>query len=253
MAAISASSCPASTSRLPVAMTQALAALAAATPLPVERLKRGVIALGERDVLMRFVKIYSFFSAEMKSQLYGEALKAHLQAGGHAPADCIRALQKEVAHLDPLSQMLYIDTRTNLPDDLLMVGDKTSMANSIEVRVPFLDRRLVEFIESLPPSLKLRGTTGKFLHKKALLKWLPHSDVYRPKKGFANPIGKWLRTSMRPLVDDCLLSGTSMIASHFDQRAVRRIVEADRQGKEQYTRQVYLLLSLELWHRAFMR
>ena len=89
-------------SRLPVAMTQALAALAAATPLPVERLKRGVIALGERDVLMRFVKIYSFFSAEMKSQLYGEALKAHLQAGGHAPADCIRALQKEVAHLDPL-------------------------------------------------------------------------------------------------------------------------------------------------------
>ena len=108
-----------------------------------------------------------------------------------------------------------------------MVGDKTSMANSIEVRVPFLDRRLVEFIESLPPSLKLRGTTGKFLHKKALLKWLPRSDVYRPKKGFANPIGKWLRTSMRPLVDDCLLSGTSMIARHFDQRAVR----AHRRGR----------------------
>ena len=239
--------------RLPVAMTHALAAVAAATPLPVERLKRGVIALGERDVLMRFVKIYSFFSAEMKAELYRDGLKTRLQSAAHAPADCIRALQKEVAHLDPLSQMLYIDTRTNLPDDLLMVGDKTSMANSLEVRVPFLDRRLVEFIESLPPGLKLRGTTGKFLHKKALLKWLPRSDVYRQKKGFANPIGRWLRTSMRPLVDDCLLSGTSMIASHFDPAMVRRIVEADRQGKESYTRQVYLLLSLELWHRAFMR
>ena len=239
--------------RLPVAMTQALSAFAATTPLPVERLKRGVIALGERDVLMRFVKIYSFFSAEMKAELYRDALKTRLESAAHAPADCIRALQKEVAHLDPLSQMLYIDTRTNLPDDLLMVGDKTSMANSLEVRVPFLDRRLVEFIESLPPGLKLRGTTGKFLHKKALLKWLPRSDVYRQKKGFANPIGRWLRTSMRPLVDDCLLSGTSMIASHFDPAMVRRIVEADRQGKESYTRQVYLLLSLELWHRAFMR
>jgi asparagine synthase (glutamine-hydrolysing) len=149
--------------------------------------------------------------------------------------------------------MLYIDTRTNLPDDLLMVGDKTSMANSIEVRVPFLDRRLVEFVESLPPGLKLRGTTGKFLHKKALLKWLPRSDVYRPKKGFANPIGHWLRTSMRPLVDDCLLSGRSMIATYFDAAVIRRIVEADRQGRERYTRQVYLLLSLELWHRTFMR
>ena len=199
------------------------------------------------------MKIYSFFSAEMKAQLYGEVLKAQLHAAAHVPADCIRALQKEVAHLDPLSQMLYIDTRTNLPDDLLMVGDKTSMANSLEVRVPFLDRRLVEFIESLPPGLKLRGITGKYLHKKALLKWLPRSDVYRPKKGFANPIGRWLRTSMRPLVDDCLLSGTSMIARHFDPREVRRIVEVDREGRESYTRQVYLLLSLELWHRAFMR
>ena len=72
-----------------------------------------------------------------------------------------RHLQSDVAHLDPLTQMLYIDTRANLPDDLLMVGDKTSMANSLEVRVPFLDHRLVEFIESLPPGLKLRGLDRK--------------------------------------------------------------------------------------------
>jgi asparagine synthase (glutamine-hydrolysing) len=240
-------------SRLPIALTQALAWVISRTPFPSERLKRGAISLGERDLLMRFVKIYSFFSAEMKSQLYIGALRNDLLAAPWAPADSIRHLQKEVAHLDPLSQILYIDTRTNLPDDLLMVGDKTSMANSIEVRVPFLDRRLVEFIESLPPDLKLRGMTGKYLHKKALLKWLPRHDVYRPKKGFANPIGKWLRTSMRPLVDDCLLASDTMIATYFDQRTIRRIVELDRQGNEQFTRQIYLLLSLELWHRAFMR
>jgi asparagine synthase (glutamine-hydrolysing) len=199
------------------------------------------------------VKIYSFFSAEMKTQLYIDALRGDLLAAPFAPADSIRRLQRDVAHLDPLSQMLYIDTRTNLPDDLLMVGDKTSMANSLELRVPFLDRRLVEFVESLPPQYKLHGMTGKYLHKKALLKWLPREDVYRRKIGFANPIAKWLRTSLRPLVDDCLLGRDSMIARYFDPACVRRIVELDRQGREHFTRQIYLLVSLELWHRAFIR
>ena len=91
------------------------------------------------------------------------------------------------------------------------------------------------------------------MHKKALLKWLPREDVYRKKKGFANPISQWLRSSMRPLVDDCLLSRDSMIATYFDQGFIRRILERDRQGREHFTRQIYLLLSLELWHRSFMR
>jgi asparagine synthase (glutamine-hydrolysing) len=94
--------------------------------------------------------------------------------------------------------------------------------------------------------------TGKYLHKKALLKWLPHKDVYRKKKGFDNPIAHWMRTDMRPLVDDCLLSQNSMIARYFDQQYIRKILELDRQGKENFTRQIYLMLSLELWHRAFM-
>ena len=240
-------------SRLPAPLTCAFARMVRALPLPFERLQRGVVALGERDVLSRFVKVYSFFSEDMKQALYNSSLQSALAGSARVPADAIRALQQEVSHLDPLSQMLYLDTRTNLPDDLLMVGDKTSMANSLELRVPFLDHRLVEFVESLPPGLKLRGTTGKYLHKKALLKWLPRADVYRPKKGFANPIANWLRTSMRPLVDDCLLAPESAIAEHFDQRYIRRMLDADRGGRANFTRHIYLLLSLELWHRNFLR
>lgn len=240
-------------SRLPVGLTRALDGVIARLPLPLEKVKRGAASLGERDLLMRFVKIYSFFSADMKLQLYKDAMKRDFLAAPYAAADAIRHLQRDVAHLDPLTQILYMDTRLSLPDDLLMVGDKTSMANSIEVRVPFLDRRLVEFIESVPPDLKLRGLTGKYLHKKALLKWLPREDVYRRKKGFANPIGKWLRTTMRPLVEDCLMSGDSMISTYFDPAYIRRIVEADRVGRGDFTRHIYLLLSLELWHRTFMR
>lgn len=239
-------------SRLPQWLTRQIAKVVGGTPLPMERLKRGVVALGERDILTRFIKIYSFFSAEMKDGLYKGALKDMFDAEPYGARAAISHLQHDVRHLDPLSQMLYIDTRTSLPDDLLMVGDKTSMANSIEVRVPFLDRKLVEFIESLPANLKLNGMTGKYLHKKALLKWLPRQDVYRTKKGFDNPIAQWLRLAMRPLVDDCLLSQNTMVSRYLDQKYIRKILELDRQGKDNFTRQIYLLLSLELWHRAFM-
>jgi asparagine synthase (glutamine-hydrolysing) len=240
-------------SRLPAPLTSGVARIVSALPLPSERLQRGVTALGERDVLSRFVKVYSFFSAEMKHDLYCNRLKAQLADAARVPADAIRALQQEVSHLDPLTQMLYLDTRTSLPDDLLMVGDKTSMANSLELRVPFLDHRLVEFVESLPPELKLRGWTGKYLHKKALLKWLPRTEVYRAKKGFANPIATWLRTSMRGFVDECLLSRDAAVAQYFNQGFIRRLLDADRQGRAVFTRHIYLLLSLELWHRKFLR
>jgi asparagine synthase (glutamine-hydrolysing) len=221
-------------------------------PGRLERLKRGAISLGEKDVLTRFTKVYSFFSAEMKDRLYTHDLKQQFERAPFGTSKALKRLQTDVAHLDPLSQMLYIDTRANLPDDLLMVADKTSMANSLEVRVPFLDYRLIEFIESLPPELKLKGMTGKYLHKKAMLKWLPREVVYRKKKGFAHPIAHWLRTSMKPLVDDCLLSSESIAGRYFDQGYIRQMLERDRQGQDQYMRHIYLLLSLELWRRTFL-
>ena len=148
--------------------------------------------------------------------------------------------------------MLSDLTRANLPDDLLMVGDKTSMANSIEVRVPFLDVRLVEFVESLPLHLKLNGLTGKYLHKKALLKWLPRDVVYRKKKGFTHPLSKWFATSMRPMLEDLLLSPDSAMGIYFNQNYIRQILDRHRAGQDDCTRHIYLLLSLELWHRAFI-
>jgi asparagine synthase (glutamine-hydrolysing) len=157
-----------------------------------------------------------------------------------------------VADLDPLTQMLYIDTRANLPDDLLMVGDKMSMANSLEARVPFLDYRLVEFVERLPPSMKLNKLTGKYLHKRALEKWLPKEVVWRKKKGFANPVEHWFRDRMRPFVEECLLSRDSAVARFFDQTYIRKMLEMDRAGREQYRRHIYLLVSFELWHRRFI-
>jgi asparagine synthase (glutamine-hydrolysing) len=218
-----------------------------------ERLKRGVNSLNESDPLTRLTKVYSFFTAEMKGKLFRRWLKAEVPDYEYGAKDALRALYQDVEGSDPLTQMTYIDTRASLPDDLLMVADKTSMANSLEARVPFLDYRLVEFIETLPPTLKIRGTRGKYLHKKALEKWLPKSIVYRKKKGFENPIDQWLRTTMRSFVRDVLLSADSGIGEFFDRSYVKEILSRHENRQESYMRQIYLLLSFELWHRTFIR
>jgi asparagine synthase (glutamine-hydrolysing) len=238
--------------RLPSKVTGSFATLVTSMPGRYERLKRGVVSLSESDLLTRFVKVYSFFSEDMKRQLFESALKEKVFVGGYQAKEAIRHLQADVGHLDPVTQMLYIDTRTNLPDDLLMVGDKTAMANSLEVRVPFLDYRLVEFIESLPPNLKLRGFTGKYLHKKALEKWLPKDVIYRPKKGFVNPIEEWFRTGMQSYLQEYLLGADSASALFFDQKFIHKMLIDDRDGKSSYRRHIYLLLSFELWYRKFI-
>jgi len=188
----------------------------------------------------------------MKSQLFQPWIKEQISSNGVEAKAALRQLQSEVKDLDPLTQILYMDTRTNLPDDLLMVGDKTSMANSIEVRVPFLDYRLVEFIETLPPELKIKGRQAKYLHKKAVEKWLPKEVVYRQKKGFANPIDMWLKTSMRPFLSDCLLSENAAVNKYFNPAYIRETIQRHEGNQSENLRHIYLLLSFELWHQQFM-
>jgi asparagine synthase (glutamine-hydrolysing) len=216
-----------------------------------ELLRRGVKSLNDPDILARLVKIYSFFSSEMKGQLFQPWLLDQISADGVQAREALSRLQSDVSGLDPLTQMVYIDTRADLCDDLLMVADKTAMANSLEARVPFLDYRIVEFAESLPPSLKLHRLSGKYLHKKAVQKWLPKEIVYRKKKGFANPVDKWLRTHMKPFVQECLLSEHSAVRRYFNPRYVQQLI-IENETRQNYMRHLNLLIAFELWHQQFI-
>jgi asparagine synthase (glutamine-hydrolysing) len=217
-----------------------------------ERLIRGVHSLAERDVLSRILKVYSFYHSAMKEELFQPWLKELIGTDEAVAREAIEPLYSDVEDLDALSQMLYIDTRASLPDDLLMVADKLSMANSVEARVPYLDHRLVEFIESLPPGLKLRGFQGKYIHKKALAQWVPREVAYRPKKGFAHPIDRWLRGRMSIVVEEYLLSEESAVNRYFNRVYIRRMIQDHEAGRRNYLRHLYLLISFELWHRRFM-
>jgi asparagine synthase (glutamine-hydrolysing) len=239
-------------SRLPLFFTRGLAKPLVERFAKNELLKRGVASLDEPDILARLVKIYSFYSTAMKEQLFQPWVKEQISADGTEARQSLARLHDDVHELDPLTRMLYIDTRANLPDDLLMVGDKTAMANSLEARVPFLDYRLVEFVESLPPRLKLRRFEAKYLHKKAVEKWLPKSVIYRKKKGFANPIDKWLRTRMSHYVRERLLSEGAAVQQYFSREYIQKLLSEHQSGQQEYQRHIYLLISFELWHEKFI-
>jgi len=211
-----------------------------------------VRALAEPDLAARLALVYAFFSPELRERLFLDALRANADFRAGAAPFALARLQQDVSHLDPLSQMLYVDTRASLPDDLLMVNDKMSMAHSIEARVPYLDLPLLAFVESLPPHCKLQGLHGKFLHKKALERWLPRTVVHRRKKGFDNPVTHWLRGPLRPLVQELLFSADAAVRRYFDMDVLTRLVAQHDSGREDHMRQIYLLLSFEMWHRRFI-
>ena len=238
--------------RLPRSLTEGLIRPAVMALPRSARLKRGVQSLGEPDLLERFLRVYAFFTPEMRERLFNDATKADPDFAGGATHARLKSLLAETGHLDPLSRMLYVDTRTSLPDDLLMVNDKMSMAHSIEARVPYLDPTLVEWVETLPASCKLHFGRGKLLHKRALERWLPKEVVHRRKKGFDNPVTDWLRTTLKPLVHELLFSPGAAVARYFDVDEIRRLVADHESGREDRMFHLYLLLSFELWHRRFM-
>ena len=223
--------------------------LVAALPR-AEKLRRAAGALGERDPLRRFAQIHALFRPEDLQQLLQPELAVRIARTDTTTP--IRTWQQDVVHLDGLSQLLYIDTRMSLPDDLLMYGDKLAMANSLEARVPILDYELVEFVETLPPGLKLRGMTGKYVHKLAARRWLPEGVIRRRKRGFDTPVDLWFQGELDGFVRETLLAGSSACRDYFDLGAVERMLAEHRERRRDHRRRIFALLSFELWHRRFL-
>jgi len=111
--------------------------------------------------------------------------------------------RRGIEDLGPFVQMAYVDTRLSLSDDLLTYGDKMLMAASVEARVPFLGIDYMRLVEKLPPGLSIRGRTHKYIHKKAIAKWLPPDVIGRRKRGFETPVDRWFRSEYPILRAGC--------------------------------------------------
>jgi asparagine synthase (glutamine-hydrolysing) len=150
-----------------------------------------------------------------------------------------------------LNQMLYVDSKTWLPDDLLVKADKITMANSLELRVPLLDHAVLEFAASLPVEFKVRGRETKRILKATFAKSLPEEILKRKKAGFPVPYESWLRGELKSRVKNVLLSERCLSRDYFQKAEVSRLLDANsRDGK--FAKEIFCLLVLELWHRAFL-
>ena len=171
------------------------------------------------------------------------------------PARHLAAFER-VRHADFLNQMLYLDTKIFMPTLNLTYNDKMSMASSVEVRVPFLDRHLAEFVAwNVRPEWKLKGKwrpTTKYVFRQAMRSMLPAEVLRQPKAGFAAPIDYWLAYDLRPLVDDLLSDSQVRRRGLFRPEAVRAYVDAHRRGEEDWSMQIWQFITLEIWMQLFL-
>lgn len=185
---------------------------------------------------------------------FGGDLRARLYAPGLSPegSAIVPELFARAESLDAVDAMLAVDTAFYLPTDLLVKMDIMSMANSLEVRSPFLDHRLVEFAARLPSRMKIKRLTSKYLLKRLFKGIVPARNLTGRKHGFAVPIGQWFRGELREFLVDHLLSPRFAQRGLFRQAAVEELVSAHLHDRADYAHHLWILLMLELWHRAFL-
>jgi len=174
------------------------------------------------------------------------------QLNGHDPFDTFARHFTRVSGLDPLSQLLYVDLKTWLPNDILVKVDRMSMAVSLEVRAPFLDHRMIALAATVPSDLKYRGRVSKYLVKRYLEGRVPQSVIYRRKQGFEIPVREWLRGDLREMASDLLLTSRSLERGYLQPASIGRLWEEHQRGARNHSAKLWALMMLELWHRTFL-
>ena len=183
------------------------------------------------------------YSNRNKSELYTPGFRSAVS--GERSIDCIRNLFRQVQDQPLLNQMQYIDTKTSLPDDLLVKADRMTMANSLELRVPFLDHLLLEYAAGLPPAYKVRGFTTKRILKEAFGNRIPQEIIRRKKAGFPIPIERWVQHELKDQVRQVLLSQKCVDRGFFRRREIEKLLALGDQGQP-LAKEIFSLLTLEL-------
>ncbi len=225
---------------LPRAVRDGVVRPAAERVRRAEWLQRAVRSAGISDPALRLRQTHTIAGEQLLDEL--------LVPGADAHDDALGRWHAQTPGIDALNRMLYVDTRTVLPDNLLLFGDKLAMAVSLEARMPFLDLELMALAERIPARFKIRGATRKWILRRALRRWVPHEVLRRPKIGFATPVDDWFRNGLRPAVSGRLLEPGSACRAWFRPQAVRRVLDEHASGRHDHKRLLFALLAFEVWH-----
>ena len=201
-------------------------------------------------------KGYIVMCVDNRGTMYrGVAFKncTYKQLGKLEAATSFRAIAGRSRANDPLDPLLYLDSKTYLPGDILTKVDRMSMAASLEVRVPLLDHKLIEFVcTRIPASMKMKGLETKYIFKRAVQDLVPAEILNRPKQGFGVPIDQWINEQLRERVRGTLTEPRTMQRGFVEPRYVNLLLDEHERGRRDHATELWALFMLELWHRKFL-
>ena len=234
--------------QLPGWMRTSISSTVAALPRN-ETLKRGVYSLSISDRMQRYQHVFSILPGAQVDELFQDGLLN--PESGDAILECWDDLTDLMTDTDELGGLQFLEMRSSLPDELLMYADKLSMAHGLELRVPYVDKEIVEYVERLPASFKVRNGSRKWLHRQVCRTYLPESILRRPKRGFAvNVVDDWFRGAIGNRMADTFLDGGSKMYQYLRPSAVRELFEQHSSGRRDNHKILFSLLVFEEWLRA---
>lgn len=209
------------------------------------------VKTAEMKPAARYMSYVTLFSPQVQKDLLRSEAQAASNGNDHA-AESLRRYFTRYNEENSLNGVIYADLKTSLPDDLLALTDRMSMAASIECRAPLVDYELIELASRMPHSLKVRGVTLKYLLKKAVAPWVPREVIQRKKRGFGAPVGAWLRRDLQPLVRDLLSEEQVRRRGLFHWPAIESILRAHHEQRSDHTDHLFALIALEIWCRTYL-
>ncbi len=204
------------------------------------------------DALDRYINSISHFGKMPKKSLYSDAFLQKLNGNFGKVEEDYKRIANSVSTGNPVDNLLYLDSKTNLPGDILVKVDRMSMAASLEARVPLLDHKLIEFVEKIPTELKLKGLETKYIFKKALEGIVPKEILYREKQGFGVPISEWINTKLRDRIHGDLIENKTLERGYFNKKYIKTLLDEHSKNRRDHSDSLWVLWMLELWHRRFM-
>ena len=198
-------------------------------------------AQGYYNSMSWFQRVDNLFSIDVQNRL-----------GDYSPVSHFKKYFDMADTSDPLSKIQYIDIKTYLTDDILTKVDRTSMANSLEVRVPVLDHEFMELVAAIPSSLKLKGKESKYILKKSLQNILPDSCLYRKKMGFSIPVAKWLKNELGSVFKETVFDKNGFCSSYLNTDTIKKMYIDHADGRADFAYELWAVLFLEKWGRKWV-
>ena len=202
------------------------------------------------DPVDRYIDSVSVFTGLNKPSLYTGDFRRRLGTTDAAARFRDYAVRPRTS--EPLDAMLYLDSKTYLPGDIMTKVDRMSMAVSLEARAPLLDHKLIEFATRIPASMKLRGLETKYIFKRAIRDFVPAEILNRPKQGFGVPLQEWINNQLRSRIRETLTESRTRQRGYVEQTYVNTLLDEHERGRRDHSPALWTLLMLELWHRAFI-